>query len=76
MPIHGQRFRLQRDTFRPAATLEWIKHKDGAFPDETIILLTSGERGSRQTNWDKSISERENRNTKKMEPYRGLEGVL
>jgi len=62
--------------FVQQATLEWIKDKDGVFPDETIILLTGGERGSRRNNWDAAITERENRKTGGKEPYSGLETAL
>ncbi len=44
--------------------------------DCVIICTTKGERGSKELNWNKTISERFYPRTKKMEPYQGLEAVL
>jgi CRISPR-associated Csx2 family protein len=57
------------------ATLEWIEAKKWSNNDTALILLTSGEKGSRAINWNKSIAEREN-SKKEKESYWGLEKVL
>jgi CRISPR-associated Csx2 family protein len=64
--------------FIQQATLEWIEAKKWSDNDTALILLTSGEKGSRAINWDKSIVERENFKTEKKEKesYLGLEKVL
>jgi CRISPR-associated Csx2 family protein len=69
-------FTSSRTRFVQQATLEWIKHKEGAYPDVAKILLTNGENGSRKTNWSKEIVERYNFQTQKNESYHGLEKVF
>jgi CRISPR-associated Csx2 family protein len=69
-------FTSSKTRFVQQATLEWIKYKEGAYPDVAKILLTNGENGSRITNWDIKNGERCNPQTKKTEPYSGLKKVL
>jgi CRISPR-associated Csx2 family protein len=61
--------------FIQQATLEWIEAKKWSDNDTALILLTSGEKGSRTINWNKSIAERETIKKEK-ESYLGLEKVL
>jgi CRISPR-associated Csx2 family protein len=62
--------------FVQQATLEWLNAKENAFPHEAIILLTEGEKGSKALNWNKSITERVNFQTKQKEEYIGLEAAF
>jgi CRISPR-associated Csx2 family protein len=69
-------FTSSKTRFVQQATLECIKYKENAYPDVVKILLTNGEKGSRNTNWDKEISVKYNFQKKQDEPYIGLEKVL
>jgi CRISPR-associated Csx2 family protein len=69
-------FTSSETRFVQQATLEWIKNNEGCFPDVSRILVTKGETGSKESNWNKNISVRSNSQSKKNEQYSGLEKVL
>jgi hypothetical protein len=62
-------FTSSETRFVQQATLEWIKAKEGCYPDVVKILLTENVRA---LNWNAGISERENLQKQK-EEYFGLE---
>src|SRR3712207_395284 len=67
-------FRSGETRFIQQATLEFISTKEPwAEQDRICILLTDG---ARCNNWDKTITSRENFQTKETVPYEGLESVL